>query len=48
MDLFEEIPQEQADLEIAAEIDRLNFGGMPMNAKCYGEKVKDIKFFYNF
>jgi hypothetical protein len=39
VDLFLVTPQEKEELEIASEIERLNFGGMPMNVKSFGEQV---------
>jgi glutamyl/glutaminyl-tRNA synthetase len=38
-DQFTEIPQEIIDLDIDSEIQRLNFGGMPVQTKCLGEQV---------
>ena len=38
-DKFEETPEEEADLDIGAEIERLNFGGIPLDLKCLGVQV---------
>jgi hypothetical protein len=46
-DQFVQIPQQENDLDIDSEIQRLNFGGMPVKVKCLGEQV-EFYYFFNF
>ena len=39
-DKFEEVPLRQDDLDLSAEIERLNFGGMPVDPHCLGQPVR--------
>lgn len=39
-DQFMETPSEEPDLDVEAEIHRLNFGGMPVRPKCLGDPVR--------